>query len=620
MIRIEVYSLVGVRSQLLLISPNQKKQTNNVLGFIMRIHKLAFGLATPLLLAACGEYVDKIADNVNDDLTTLKNKIENSCVNNSEGDIWFSSKDQSYYVCTNGNWVQTQVSTTPSENYGVITPPQNDTVYQYIDNYFPIFIPKDCDANGDKYKVTKDWGVYQCFDGDWILVHEDWESVITSSSSNTWPIYSSSSYGNFLGTPLYLKKSLWSGNEGIYQIDTELDAGYETSGYWYVSDDHADGGKSFIEWPAPLGNEYSEEAMDNIIDYCGGICGTANLSVGTLTFNPYVAVAFDLAGIDDNEEKVQADASDWGGICVTYSSERALSIEMSFGDKEDAYYGYDVPFVNLPKATEGTQKCFEWSKFKQAGWANAKITGDEGSKKLATLKFKIQGTNGTTSKFNIMSVGRYKDSIEPAKKTFSWAGYTGEYQVNTGLDVGTETSGYWFSFSDDDDGGASYIKWPVELGNYYSNDAFDPVIDHCGGVCGTFVLDKGTLDYNPYVGVGFNVAGEDEKGNIVTADASDWGGICLTYTTDAPSSLYMGLGEYYDATLGYDTPFVSLPKAAAATSKCFEWSKFKQAGWGSAKITGVEAAKILASVRFQVQGASGIAGQFNIMEISSYYK
>jgi hypothetical protein len=57
--------------------------------------------------------------------------------------------------------------------------------------------------------------------------------------------------------------------------------------------------------------------------------------------------------------------------------------------------------------------------------------------------------------------------------------------VDTRLDDGSETSGYWFVYGDDAEGGASKISWPVPLGNEYSPDAKEPVLDHCGGLCGT---------------------------------------------------------------------------------------------------------------------------------------
>lgn len=197
----------------------------------------------------------------------------------------------------------------------------------------------------------------------------------------------------------------------------------------------------------------------------------------------------------------------------------------------------------------------------------------------------------------------------------TWVGADAVYRIDTGLDAGGDKSGYWFTYGDDADGGASKVTWPTALGNEYSTDALDPVIDECGGVCGTFSLDKGTLTYNPFVGIGFNIAGSDDADSdvMVSADATAMGGICITYSVDAAASLEMGLGDAGDKEIGYDNPFVSLPKATSATMKTFEWSKFKQAGWGSGKISGTEAAAKLVALKFKIQAASGTSGAFNIM-------
>ena len=202
---------------------------------------------------------------------------------------------------------------------------------------------------------------------------------------------------------------------------------------------------------------------------------------------------------------------------------------------------------------------------------------------------------------------------------FSWDGSAAEYFVATGLDNGTETAGYWYSYADDADGGLSAITWPVALGNEYSEDALDPVIDNCGGVCGTFTLSAGTLTYKPFVGIGFNVAGTATAtgGAAQPTDASAWGGVCITYTVDVGATLELGLGDDKDAAIGYDNPFVSLPKSASANQVCTPWSGFKQAGWGKGKVTGDEAGASLASVKFKIQAADGTTGSFNISAVSS---
>ncbi|OWV23230.1 endoglucanase [Fibrobacter sp. UWB2] len=193
-------------------------------------------------------------------------------------------------------------------------------------------------------------------------------------------------------------------------------------------------------------------------------------------------------------------------------------------------------------------------------------------------------------------------------------------QIQTGLGNETNTHGYWYSYNDNDDGGTSKIVWPVESDSYNAYDgSMDPVIEHCGGICGSAVLDKGILTYNPFVGIGFNVVGEDASGNPVPGDASAWGGLCITYTSAAAPSLELGLGDF-DATIGYANPSFSLAKAASAhANKVIPWSSFTQPSWykGTTKITGEEAAKQLVSVKFKIQAASGNYA-FNICAIGPY--
>ena len=194
----------------------------------------------------------------------------------------------------------------------------------------------------------------------------------------------------------------------------------------------------------------------------------------------------------------------------------------------------------------------------------------------------------------------------------------GSYRVLTELDNGTETSGYWFSYNDKADGGASTVVWPVEPGTTYGGpNALDPIIDECKGVCGTAALDKGTLTYPPFIGIGFNIYGAnaDDDSKADPADATAWGGICITYTSDAKAQLELGLGDY-DTEIAYANPFVDLAKATSPATKNIPWSQFKQPSWysGSTKITGDAAAAQLVAVKFKIQANPGNY-KFNICAI-----
>ncbi|MDY6331419.1 MAG: hypothetical protein SPL52_07930 [Fibrobacter sp.] len=219
----------------------------------------------------------------------------------------------------------------------------------------------------------------------------------------------------------------------------------------------------------------------------------------------------------------------------------------------------------------------------------------------------------SSSKMNSSSSSRKVSTAFP-----TWLGSEGSVRVDTRLDAGAGTSGYWFVFNDNGDGGASKVVWTDGSEEMYPTS---DVLDLCNGVCGTAVLYKGTLTYNPFVGVGFNVAGEksSSKSTTVAADASTWGGICITYTSQSSSYLELGLGDF-DADIGYANPAYNLPKSSnVATMKRLTWSDFKQPAWykWDTKIDGPGAAKKLVSIKFKIQNAPG-SFDFNICAIGPY--
>lgn len=201
-----------------------------------------------------------------------------------------------------------------------------------------------------------------------------------------------------------------------------------------------------------------------------------------------------------------------------------------------------------------------------------------------------------------------------------WNAAAGE-QVQTGLGNTTETYGYWFDYSDSKDGGLSAVAWPVAKGNGYDDNSMEPIVAECGGVCGTITLSKGSITYDPFVGIGFNVVGETSTEDKTPApgDASAWGGVCITYTSELAPALELGLGDAVDAALEYDNPIAKLAKATEPTTKDIAWTGFKQQGWGKGdKITGAEAAAKLVAIKFKVQAKDGSTGYFNIQSVGPY--
>ena len=428
----------------------------------------------------------------------------------------------------------------------------------------------------------------------------------------------------------------WHGTDKAQRINTGYDAGTGTSGYWYEVNDNSDGGLSKVVWG------------DATTDQCEGICGTIVLDRGTMTYSPFVAVAFDLAGKNAQGELVAVDATDMGGICITYTSDFAPLLELGLDEKQDSLFAITTPNVSLPKTDTPNAFNFKWSDFKMPSWATRlnNISGEEAAKQLVSIRFKIQAAPGT-SKFDIIEVGSYgsctytpaptppeeqpyidtnpnSDPNPNLPKTSpfeTWHGSDFVYIINTGYDAGTETAGYWFSYEDYEIGGHSKISWPIDVCNEYEPGCFDVVFDYCEGICGTAYFDKGEMtEGNPFVGLGFNIAGEKSQTDytIVSADASAMGGVCVTYTSDNDIDLILGLGEM-EKEYDYNLPTKTLPKSKDLITKYVPWADFKQPSEGNGKkISAEEAAKILTTIKFEIEGTQGQQAKFNIKSVGPY--
>ena len=176
--------------------------------------------------------------------------------------------------------------------------------------------------------------------------------------------------------------------------------------------------------------------------------------------------------------------------------------------------------------------------------------------------------------------------------------------------------------TDSADGGKSSIVWPVDFVD--GVDSMVTVNEYCGGICGTAVLDKGSLTYNPMVSIGFTFA-RDSSGNPVPVDVSNWGGICITYTSEISPDLVLKLSDSVNTeVLKYAEPQAGLPKSSLSI-KCIPWSAFEIPSWfkgddhGWKEDTGAKAAKQLVGVKFRLQYVPRKEGyKFNIRSISAY--
>ena len=206
----------------------------------------------------------------------------------------------------------------------------------------------------------------------------------------------------------------WNGADSFYRVETGLGNQTNTYGLWFVYGDDGDGGTSTIIWDRSLNPEYTEDALVPIIVECKGVCGTAHLSKGTLTYTPFVGAGFLVVGeTSETDQTIAAgDASSWGGLCVTYTSDIDLQLELGLGETMDSTINYANPAVTLPAAKEipgqknGNKVVVSWSDFKHPTSYNGtvKFDGEQAAKQLVIVRFKMQADPGEY-RFNICAVG-----------------------------------------------------------------------------------------------------------------------------------------------------------------------------------------------------------------------
>ena len=279
-------------------------------------------------------------------------------------------------------WMATEYTATLANRFSIRGVDENSVIANYLNKSHAYSVR--CVKNSDEGKVPKS------------------SSSQPRSSSSSFIQSSSSSDPN--GSVRCSKDDLWC-TDMYFHVETGFGGDY--AGYWWASNDNADGGKSYISWPVELGGDYTG-MFKPVIGYCKGLCGEVNLRKGKLDWNPYVVVGFNLTG--DYGEETPVNVYDWDGICVSYKSDMAFTIELGMGTSVNESFGWGLPLVNLPKAggVEPYQKCVSWSDFVQPVWVGSNtISGEAASKQLVSIEFHFQGSDGTMGSFNIARIWKY---------------------------------------------------------------------------------------------------------------------------------------------------------------------------------------------------------------------
>ena len=483
---------------------------------------------------------------------------------------------------------------------------------------------------------------------------DDPAGIVSLESSSSSHIESSSATPFVLGG---VDGGLWSPTKNgdhvrtsLYSMDTWPEGANE-SGYWFDRDDSEKGGESFIDWPVQLDDVGS---LEPVFSNCKGICGTASLRKGSQSGEPSVSVGFFIALDSAWEKPVPVDVSNWGGICMEYYSEKAITIELGLGDSLNQVLGGKLPSAELPRSLSAEKICYVWSMFNLPdGMENVpeelkvgdhwqSLVGENAAKHLVSVSFKIQADEGDY-KFGIGAIGAVYRGFESnlnlplcVKNDFGkycgediWEPNFGMKHVNTARyskndwPQGVVEDGAWFLETDGEKGGASTIAWIFPGAQIYDEmDTMEFVVAKCQGICGTASLNHGAMADDPYVTVGFNLA-KNSAGKSVPVDVSVWGGMCLKYSSQVAMNLELDLGDSLNALLGAK-PFITLPINETSEETCVPWENFelpsgrsalKEIGGGMDDFV----ARHLAAIRFVMHSSTDMENKFNIRSIGTLY-
>ena len=324
------------------------------------------------------------------------------CTSRKDGMIYYVEEDDLLVKCDSekGKWVAAKTrndakssSARKPSSSAASTPSRVSSPYD---------LP-NCNSmlEGISVYVEAAGGYYYCTMGSW-------SSSYYGGTQSDYPKSSSSNSSSYLWNTSC--GDMWCGGTGSEQVNTGLGNDTRTNGYWFEYNDNYAGGQSTIIWPVEKGNEYNSGSFEPIINACYGICGKASLAHRALTYDAFVGIGFNIVGETSasNHNAAVGDASAWGGICIVYSADIELRVEMSLGETIDHELSDGPPAVYLPTG-DNIMKNFSWNDFKMPNWAvsssDYSVSGLEASHMLVALKIIAQGADGEYN-FNIMSIGK----------------------------------------------------------------------------------------------------------------------------------------------------------------------------------------------------------------------
>ena len=438
---------------------------------------------------------------------------------------------------------------------------------------------------------------------------------------------------------------LWKGGWEATHVNTGFNDRDEYVGMLSPFDASPENSYAHIDFPAYPSMEYGPDMYGGIISECSGFCGTMDINLDGSEY-AIGGILFDIAG-SDGDAPVFEDIQNWGGVCVTYYSEK--DAYLNFVVKNIPYE--NSPKVALPKSNELVERCFTWNEI-------APNDPDMG-KAVGIIQFAVKGTvDNENFNFNFAAIGKYsangacaidKPVITPKSSSSVWIRSSSSIDTtknrklyseeqctlltNLWSFVGTIFTGYtswadykyagrWYIIEDSSDEQKSSFTQPLNEQEMINHEKFDnggvEFPDSCGGAKRTGLYDGvcGTADFKDdyFAGLGFYVAGFDSKtDSLLSGDVEEkWGGICVLYASEADVDVVMNSSGVHDIQQLPNLPKVTLPKSSDVVTRCLTWDEFKSADGKSVD------PKNLTTVNFIVYGEKGTQKKFNIHGLGKY--
>ena len=423
---------------------------------------------------------------------------------------------------------------------------------------------------------------------------------------------------------------LWDAStDKVGQVVTGGDK--KTSGYWYDFYDTDDGGSSRIGYPPEFGDcHYYGGCITMDMYTYGGIKGKVTLGSGA--DNPHVGLGFNIL----NEDQDGVDVTEWGGLCLEYSSDLDFNVWLQ---AEDGTLTIDCQLAYHLSASESVKTVdIPWSKFGSSCGFGMDIDASKVLANAAAVHLRFNGKAGDSGEFLLKKIGSLgqcgsgsapvsssavapkssssgvAESSSSAKLIIGnmlWDGYNdrGAGQVETGGDK--RTSGYWYEFNDNSEGGSSTIQFPSNVDTHIYGSPFPELIEKYRGL--QLGVAFGSGYEKPYAGVAFNVWNEEQEG----VNVSPWGGICLQYKSSIDFEIELGLEDGAIPTMGACSFVARVPASTSEKISDFGWEKFMNNCGAGVSPDIMDVLKKVATVKLKFKGDAGTTGEFLIERIGA---